>query len=265
VPTNTPVPPTPVPTNTPVPVPPPAAGTIRIRPADGMEQAYVPAGPFTMGSEYGFDDEKPVHEVTLEGYWIDKYEVTNAQYRQCVEAGKCTAPTDCMWGAPTYDDSDKSNHPVACVDWKMAKAYCEWTGGRLPTEAEWEKAARGTDGRKYPWGNDAPDCNKAQYSDCSGRAVPVGSKSAGASPYGAMDMVGNVWEWTGSEYDSYPYDAGDGREDVSRTYVGRAVRGGSWNDSRSWDNNEANLRVTLRHDDPPDGRNSVLGFRCGGS
>jgi formylglycine-generating enzyme required for sulfatase activity len=156
-----------------------------------------------------------------------------------VEAGSCNAPTTCSWGEPTYNDSDKSNHPVVCVDWHGAKAYCEWAGGRLPTEAEWEKAARGPDGQKYPWGDEldgslanfcdtnCPDDWKNEgYNDGYGLTAPVGSYPGGASFYGVHDLGGNVWEWTGSEYKPYPYDAGMGeRMSRERLLLYRSVMG----------------------------------------
>ena len=198
------------------------------RPADGMVMVYVPAGEFLMGSSdadgQADDDEKPQHTVYLDGYWIDRTEVTNAQYRKCVEAGACREP-EC-WDDNDYNAPDQ---PVVCVSWDDAQTYAAWVGGRLPTEAEWEKAARGTDGRIYPWGNSAPGCDKANYEGCVGRSATVGSYLTGASPYGALDMAGNVREWVADWYDGRYYGRSAARNPEgpdSGEY--RVLRGGSW-------------------------------------
>jgi len=193
------------------------------RPADGMVMVYVPAGEFLMGSSdadgQARDDEKPQHTVYLDAYWIDRTEVTNAQYRKCVEAGACREP-EC-WSV--------RDQPVVCVGWGDAQAYAAWVGGRLPTEAEWEKAARGMDGRIYPWGNGAPDCSRANYSSCVGRPAVVGSYPAGASPYGALDMAGNVWEWVADWYEEGYYARSPDRNPQGPAYGGLwVVRGGSF-------------------------------------
>jgi len=237
--TSTPAPPTVTsrPTEMLTPVGPPAEANIGdtwTRPADGMVMVYVPAGEFLMGSsdadDQAQDTEKPQHTVYLDAFWIDRTEVTNAQYRKCVEAGACREPG--CWNDERYSAPDQ---PVVCVSWDGAQDYAAWTGGRLPTEAEWEKAARGTDGRIYPWGNEF-DGSRLNYCDrnCEqdgkdtsaddGYAVtaPVGSYPTGASPYGALDMAGNVWEWVADWYDGRYYarsparnpqgpDSGDGR------------------------------------------------------
>jgi len=225
------------------------------RPADGMVMVYVPAGEFLTGSgdadSQAFNNEKLQHTVYLDGYWIDRTEVTNAQYRKCVEAGACQEPG--CWGVETLDAPDQ---PVVCVSWDDALAYAAWAGGRLPTEAEWEKAARGTDGRIYPWGNSAPNCGKANYSDCTRRPTVVGSCPIGASPYGALDMAGNVWEWVADRYGAEYYarsparnpqgpDAGDQR----------VLRGGAFN------NGDRLVRCAVRLWDYPGGRNWGRGFR----
>jgi formylglycine-generating enzyme required for sulfatase activity len=163
----------------------------------------VPAGDFPMGCNSAVDmdcadDEKPLHTVTLAAFKIDRTEVTQAQYAACVSAGACNAPS-CSW------DCSKADNPATCLLQSDAKAYCAWAGGRLPSEAEWEKAARGSAGNKYPWGNSEPDCTLANMSGCGGAVQPVGSLSAGASPYGALDMAGNVVEMVADWYDAAYY------------------------------------------------------------
>jgi formylglycine-generating enzyme required for sulfatase activity len=213
---------------------------------------YVPASEFTMGGEEGDSDEQPVHTVYLEAFYIDKYEVTNAQYRECVEAGACNAPAD----TTDYDNADCAQHPVVYVSWDDADTYCRWAGKRLPTEAEWEKAARGTDGRTYPWG-EGIDCDHAQYRECVGGTVPVGSKAKGASPYAALDMAGNVWEWVADWYDPGYYSRSSERNPSgfdSGEY--RVLRGGSWVDE-ALDVRSANRRRLA-----PAVSGSNVGFRC---
>jgi formylglycine-generating enzyme required for sulfatase activity len=253
------------------------AGDPWTRPPDSMTMLYVPAGEFTMGSadndSDADSDEKPQRTVTLDAFWIDKTEVTNAQFRKCVEAGACQAPTTCAQGDPTYDDGSKADHPVVCVDWNQAKAYCEWTGARLPTEAEWEKAARGTDGRIYPWGNTF-DGSKVNFCDrnCEfdhkdtdvddgyARTAPVGSYPAGASPYGALDMAGNIWEWVADWYDgSYYVDSTINNPKGPDSGDYRVLRGGSW--YNGWHA----VRAADRSHYGPTLRHYSVGFRCAGS
>ena len=262
VPTNTPIPtntPRPTKTKTPTNIPTPTlgVGSTMLREKDGMEMVYVPEGTFTMGSDDGRDNEKPVREVYLDAYWIDKYEVSNAQYKICVDAGSCTAPHERKsWTRPSYYGNDEyNNYPVIYVDWHQASAYCEWAGGRLPTEAEWEKAARGTDGRKYPWGDDRPTTELANYDENVGDTTAVDSYPAGVSPYGAYNMAGNVWEWV-NDWWSDRYDTS-----VTRNPKGpengdsRVFRGGSWC-SDGW-----NVRSAYRVDYPYDWY-GYRGFRC---
>jgi formylglycine-generating enzyme required for sulfatase activity len=248
---------------------------------DQMEQVYVPAGEFIMGSDAPEAKrtitggraypEIPVNTVYLDGYWIDKYEVTTGQYALCVDAGVCQPPFNPVsetspkyWGNPDF-----SNYPVIWVNWYMARAYCEWTGRRLPTEAEWEKAARGTDGRTYPWGNDPLTGERANFCDINcprtianglfndgyAGTAPVGSYPAGASPYGALDMSGNVWEWTGTLVMPYPYDANDGREDLEAKGE-RVWRGGPYSNGIWW------MRSSVRYRSVPGYWWMNLGFRC---
>jgi formylglycine-generating enzyme required for sulfatase activity len=231
----------------------------------GGDMCQVPAGSFCMGCNEAVDSqcwdwEKPYHEINLDAFEIDKYEVTAKEYQACADAGGCTA-ADTEYGACTYNVSGKESHPINCVDWDQANAYCAWAGKRLPTEAEWEKAARGTDGRMYPWGNDSLDCEHAVHSasGCSNSSTaPVGSKPKGVSPYGAEDMVGNVWEWCAdwyghSYYASSPIDNPKGPASGD----GRVVRGGSWTvivtDS---------LRADTRTMNDPAGSTYYVGFRC---
>lgn len=209
----------------------------RIKTPDGM--VLVPAGSFRMGSESGEDDEKPVHEVYVSGFFIDTYEVTVSQYEACVRAGGCSMPkkTHENGGYYNYGASGRGKHPINGVDWNQAVTYCRWAKKRLPTEAEWEKAARGTDGRKYPWGNEEPSCRYAvmdEGNDENGcgeeRTWEVGSKPAGVSPYGAHDMSGNVWEWVSDWYDKDYYASLPGRDPKGPARGSyRVIRGGSWN------------------------------------
>ena len=281
---------TPSPTSTtvagPASAPPPRAVATQISPKDKMVMVYVPAGEFRMGStdeeidaiynecyddmempceREWFENELPAHNVYLDALWIDQTEVTNGQYQMCVEAGAC-APLmssesytrDSYYGNSIYD-----NFPVVYVDWYMASAYCQWSGRRLPTEAEWEKAARGTDGRLYPWGNGSPNAGLLNFSYDQGDTTEVGSYPAGASPYGAMDMAGNVSEWTADWYDVGYYGKSP-KENPQGPSSGeyRVVRGGGWGDSADY-----TLRSTDRGGDKPikPALRFYLGFRCASS
>ncbi len=221
---------------------------------DDVDMVLIPAGPFTMGASHaGADpDEQPPHRITLAAFRIDQYEVTHARYRRCVEAGACTLVPD-----PAYDDPGRANHPVALANWSQAVAYCQWAGKRLPTEAEWEKAARGADGRRYPWGDEPAD-GLANVHTANG-VSPVGAFPRSASPYGVMDMAGNVWEWTSSRYLPYPYDAADGREDLQARGA-RVNRGGSW--VFDWKHAQTTHRSNIGH---VYRRHRDLGFRCAAS
>ncbi len=166
------------------------------------EMCLIPAGPFIAGSEM-LGEMNPLRDVDLDAFYMDRHEVTNAQYREFLSATGHAPPTNCHWGDSRWTgdgfQEGLDDHPVVCVDLWDAAAYCAWTGKRLPTGLEWEKAARGTDGRPYPWGEALPDCERANY-NCDPRrfphTVPVGTNVAGASPFGVMDMSGNVFEWT---------------------------------------------------------------------
>ncbi len=249
------IPPTPILTPTPTLV----IGSTRISEKDGMVMVYVPAGAFQMGSEDGNSDEKPVHTVTLDAFWIDRTEVTNAQYKRCVDAGGCMPPSsfksytrESYYGNPEFD-----NYPMINVSWTQANTYCAWTGRRLPSEAEWEKAARGTDGRTYPWGNTF-DGSKLNFCDVNCHATdrdsnsddgyadtaPVGSYPAGASPYGTLDMAGNVWEWVADWYDG-PLNG-----------QARVLRGGAW-----WVHPK-DVRTAGRYFSGPYYSDNGIGFRC---
>ena len=188
-----------------------AIGQTLRRPSDNADMVCVPAGQFLMGSVisavYAQADEKPQHTVYLDAFWIDVREATNMQYNQCIQAGACKVPKSMSETMPGMSMPTQDNQPISDVLWDEAAAYCQWVGGALPTEAQWEKAARGTDGRIYPWGNQSPTCDYAVMNDGSGPACgkqnapwPVGSKPLGASPYGALDMAGNVWEFTADWY-----------------------------------------------------------------
>jgi eukaryotic-like serine/threonine-protein kinase len=244
---------------TPAPASEPAVGvgSMTVSERDGMTLVYVPAGVFLMGSTdadpEAASDEKPQHAVTLEAFWIDRTEVTAGQYRACVTSGKCAEPK--------CTGSGKGDHSVVCVSWQDAAIYCAWAGRRLPTEAEWEKAARGADGRKYPWGNASPDCARANYrgqgGGCVGGTSAVGSHPAGASPYGALDMAGNVWEWVNDRYDGGYYSVSPGGDPQGPPAgASRVLRGGAWYYGGTY------LRVAGRHYHVPTYQHFGIGFRC---
>jgi formylglycine-generating enzyme required for sulfatase activity len=243
--------------------PPLFSAPTEITDANGILMHLVPAGEFTMGSNADSDTRNQAHTVYLDAFYIDKYEVTNAHYQACVTAGVCESPheTKSDFRESYYGNPEFDNYPVIYVNWAMARTYCEWRGARLPTEAEWEKAARGTEGRTYPWG-EGISCEQANYdgnpettSYCVGEISEVGSYENGQSPYGLYDMAGNVFEWTSSLNLSYPYDAADGREDLTRG-GDRVIRGGSWNENLS------NLQVYYRSWLGPQYSESEIGFRC---
>ena len=171
---------------------------------DGMTLLYVPAGDFIMGSEDGGDNEKPIHTVYLDAFWIDQTEVTNATYAMCVKDGMCYEPSS-AWSHTRinyYGKSEYNNFPVIFISWNDASTYCSWAERRLPTEAEWEKAARGEKASTYPWGNNQPTKAFSNYNNAVGDTTEAGIYLPGASPYGALDMAGNVREWVEDWYDS---------------------------------------------------------------
>jgi formylglycine-generating enzyme required for sulfatase activity len=205
---------------------------------DGKEMIYIPGGEFLMGSDAGQENERPKHTVSVGAFYIDRYPVTNEEYKRFVDATDHPVPyykvewadvDEYNWDPETRTPPEgKEKHPVVLVTWEDAVAYATWAGKRLPTEAEWERAARGTDGRRWPWGNEFIEgrCNTKE-SQING-TTPVGQYSPdGDSPEGLGDVIGNVWEWTTSLFRPYPYDANDGRE--SQEAAGwRVLRGGSW-------------------------------------
>ncbi|WP_437791897.1 SUMF1/EgtB/PvdO family nonheme iron enzyme [Sorangium sp. So ce693] len=241
------------------------------------DMVRVPAGHFTMGSEKGGKSERPPHDVTLtRAFDVDRTEVTVAAYQRCVEAGRCTpsglhgpratdADVEQRGALCTAADPAKSQHPISCVDQAQAAAYCAFAGKRLPTEAEWEYAARGADGREYPWGNEAPGCAHAIVSrppgqGCGGRGKgtqEVGSAKAGASPSGALDMAGNVWEWVADGWDPGVYARGAQTDpQVPATGSRGVLRGGSWDFSAS------TAKATFRLAYDREAGDVSTGFRC---
>jgi len=211
---------------------------------------YIAGGEFIMGSDDGNEDEKPQRAVNLDGFNIDIYPVTNADYKAFVDA--TGQPPPHHWEGSTYPEG-KGDHPVVWVSWHDAQAYCQWAGKRLPTEAEWEKAARGTDGRKWPWGDtfDPAKCNAKESG--IGETAPVGKYPEGASPYGVMDMAGNVWEWTADWYEAYP---GSSYQSTRFGQKNKVMRGGSWFDAGAF------VRCSVRNNAAPKFSFSTIGFRC---
>lgn len=231
----------------------------------------VPAGVFLMGSEEGPADERPRHEVRLDEFFIDRTQVTNRAFALFLDAVGPRGPRgERYFDADDGDarihrrngkwraDAGHEDHPVVEVSWYGALAYCAWVGKRLPTEAEWEKAARGTDGRRYPWGDEAPDRTRAHFGAGWNELLSVGKLIKGASPYGALDMAGNGWEWVSSAYRPYPYDPADGREDPSSEQV-RGTRGGGHDSSAGELTTTHRGRHVSRN--PRSGHHNIT-FRC---
>jgi formylglycine-generating enzyme required for sulfatase activity len=241
----------------------------------------IPAGNFRMGSRDGYRDERPEHVETVRAFWLDQREVSVAEFGKCVAIGECRGQRTTHQVAGdrkfnrfcNYGRSSRGQHPMNCVDWYQARAYCRWAGKRLPTEVEWEYAARGTDNRMYPWGNEGP--SERQLNACGQECAilgtqigkewntmyaaddgwdataPVGSFPRDRSPFGVLDMAGNVAEWTDTDYVRCY------RDDCEPTGHERVFRGGSWNDDDARD-----IRGAYRNHDEPVFRGSFVGFRC---
>jgi formylglycine-generating enzyme required for sulfatase activity len=236
---------------------------------DGAPMVMIPAGPFTMGSDDGPHNERPAHTVTLDAYSMDRYEVTLSLYRKFLEEGKHDAP-------PTWDDeaaTSVGDRPAIGMRWESAAAYCRWAGKRLPTEAEWEKAARGTDGRRYPWGEMQPFVDIANYNrgmwvseaitlmavtgGLEGMSVRHGLKDGGKSPFGVAHMAGNAAEWVADWYErDYYHKSPERNPSGPMTGEKRVLRGGSWADVPTA------LRATARFSAEPNFEDRTIGFRC---
>jgi eukaryotic-like serine/threonine-protein kinase len=266
--------------------PSPDVDSTKVNPVDGSVMVYVPAGEFLMGSENADadDDEAPEHTVYLDAYWLYKHEVTNAQYADFLNEESNQTEGGVTWldgddedvriqqtGGAWVPGEGYGHHPVVEVSWYGAQAYCEWAGGTLPTEAEWEKAAQGPDGRTYPWGSEAVSGKRANYCDenCEldwrdvnqddgyAMTAPVGSFPEGASPYGALDMAGNVWEWVADWYDERYYTRSpDENPTGPASGEFRVLRGGSWG------YNVRFLRSSFRFRGFPGLTLNYIGFRC---
>ena len=223
---------------------------------DGAPMVLVPAGEFPMGSDEGDDDEQPIHRVLLDSFYIDTFEVTNGRFAKFVEAIQSEPP----WGFADHEtpvvDADR---PVRWVNWMDAIGYCLWAGKRLPTEAEWEKAARGTDGRVYPWGNDPPTAAHAVFGLTEGAETvsPIGNRNQGQSPYGVHDLAGNLYEWVTDWYDDAFYatmPTSNPRGPAEGTT--KVQRGGSYT------NTPYRLRASFRSKSDPTEHDPHVGFRC---
>lgn len=263
-------------TDTPIPEPTATEIGFPINPKDGMELVYIPAGNFIYGvnsnDPYWQGAEIPQHEVYLDSYSIYRTEVTNGMYEKCVTDRGCKRPEQTYSRTiSNYYGNDKyQNYPVIYVSWNDAQAYCAWAGGRLPTEAEWEKAARGSNGWRFPWGNGEPEDGQVNMCDrsCADTAyrissyldnfmdvAPVDAHPDGASPYGVLDMAGNVWEWV-ADWQVPAYLSQDDNPQGPASGTRRVYRGGSWR------NNFEEIRTVFRPSLKPDATYDTLGFRC---
>jgi formylglycine-generating enzyme required for sulfatase activity len=259
-------------TSTPAFTPAPTSLPVEISDSKGVSMRLVPAGDFTMGDKADdalvecqkfrsdckrewFTDEEPAHTVFLDNFYMDVYEVTNAHYKACVDAGVCDTPANSNSNThPSYyGNSAFDNYPVVSVDWFQSKTYCEWRKASLPTETEWEKAARGTDERTYPWG-EGIDKDFANYVSNARDVIAIGSDESNKSPYGMYDMAGNALEWTADWYQAYPGNTVTDSINYGEKY--RVLRGGSYG------NYGYELRVSRRTRIIPDHSDYPIGFRC---
>lgn len=268
IPTATPEPtatptliPTPIMRSTPIPAPAdPANYTPVYNPVNLMELAYIPEGNFRMGSNQNDSNreanEEPQHTVFLDAFWISKTQVTNAMFTACVNAGVCRYSVSHTKN-PNYLDPLFSSHPVIYIAWDMAQTYCDWTGGRLPTEAEWEKAARGPNGAKYPWGEDQPREKFVNVNNFIGNTTTVGLFPYGKSYYGALDMGGNVREWVSDWYDPYYYQYSPSSNPLGpESGEAKVLKGASFSDPIRY------TRPANRLSHEPGSPGAVRGFRC---
>ena len=228
----------------------------KISEADGMVQVLVPEGQFRMGTGETYKNaDSPQHQVFLDAFWIDGVEVSNAMYLKCIDAGSCAqlASDNTQYRNWIYRD-----HPVTYVTWQQAADYCQWAGRRLPTEAEWEKAGRGTDGRNYPWGNEHPNPYLANFNESMiHESVSVYRYPLGMSPYGALNMSGNVREWVSDWYDPrYYLNTPSTNPTGSDTGSERSLRSGSYNEDK------IEIEITFRYKHEPESAGLSRGFRC---
>jgi len=250
------------PTTEPLEMPPGKLGSTYKREADGMRMVYVPAGEFRMGSVKNYDgavgEETPLHWVTLSGFWIDQTPVTNAQYKLCVDAGACKPPRrNNSWHREYYYDNENfANYPVIYVDWKKARTFCTWVGAHLPTEAQWECAARGLRSNLYPWGNTPPKDSLLTWAQPGGDTAKVDAHPKGRSWVGALGMAGNVWEWTADWYGEYSEDF---QENPTGPEKGkeRVTHGGSFLNGREGIRSSSRNPLEPGFDSYP-----FVGFRC---
>ncbi|MEK7304633.1 MAG: formylglycine-generating enzyme family protein [Nitrospirota bacterium] len=236
---------------------------------DGAPMVLIPEGPFPMGVPHGDRDggrdEYPRHDVFVNNFYIDKFELTNGRYLEFVKATSHRIPqnpknaTRNLWQGDTITES-LADRPVVNVDWADAQAYCQWAGKRLPTEAEWEKAAKGTADRRFPWGNVEPTNKHLNFNQQwigEKTLMPVGSYELGKSPFGVYDMAGNVWEWVNDWYDAKYYEKSPAKNPTGpETGTKRVLRGSGWQ------NETPTVRIFTRVDSDPTIRNESTGFRC---